>query len=228
MTQKKLTAKRYNSQLADLQKLFDAAMADGDHKLGLKIKQQMQDLDVLYLGPASSAPAAPELFATQKLAVEHLKSLGFKINTTTFGHHVKDRNLVIKGDHGFARKDLEAYALNHLEQDIPIEEKEASREAAQTNQDLKNDLLRIKRDQATGMLKPIAEIEEQWVARYSLFEDAIKNTIHGKAKKWVLLVGGDEERTADLVDEALADIDLAFDHLSQAGEVDVSFAEEVV
>ena len=226
MSQKKLTAKRYNAQLADLQQLFDAAMAEGNHKLGLQIKQQQHDLDALYIGPASSAPVVPDTFATQRLAVDHLKGLGFKINTTTFGAHVKDRHLVIKGDHGFARKALEVYALQHLERDMSIEEKEASQNAAREKEGLENDLLRIKRDEKTGALRPIAEIEEQWVARYSLFEDAIKNLIHGKAKRWVVLVGGDEDRVADLVEEMLADIDIAFDHLSQAGEVDVTFDEE--
>jgi len=221
-----LTKKRYTQRLKELQSAYDLAIENGDHKTALRIQQQIGELDGQYLGASAEPAEAPALFSTQAKAVDYLKSLGYRINTSTFGHHVKDKSLVTKGSKGFARHKLEEYAEKHLERDLTADQKSVVKSAVEKKAELDNQLLEIKINEKLGQLIDREEVEEQWCARYSLFKESLENAVRNRCRRWVLLCAGKEEFVADLTDEIIEDLRVALDALSRSDEVEVTFEEE--
>jgi len=147
---------------ADLITLYEERIAAKDFKTALGIKLKLAQLDAIYLGkPVPDPELPPDSFATQQGVVRYLVDQGWKANDSTLSLHVQQRKLLAGPDGTFALGDIESYALANLVNNPLRAEKTTSDELTLEAKQLENRRLRMKVEQAEGLLINSDEVKRE-------------------------------------------------------------------
>lgn len=144
------------------------------------------------------------LFKNQRQATLWLKSLGYKVTTSTFNNHFHEGHIPTNAQGQFEEVTLRSYAnlkLEAVEKKAAVDNLQKSLDKTSADARLKNiqaDRQQLKLERERGNLMPRDQYEKMLAARAIFFRREIENYIQLHGSAIIHLVGGREEALVEL------------------------------
>jgi|GEM_PF-2211820 len=174
-----------------------------------------------YLASASEPQSAGKIFDSILDVIEYLGGEGYKIGkSSAYDHWKREGKISARPDGTFAQAEVDRYAREHLQKRDGsgavrnmAEQKQAA-EIRQKNADAEMRELKLRKE--LGELIPRSRVEIEFSERATHLKNFFDAVARSSAGRIIKLVGGDPQRSAELISFALGINRKAFDNYSRA------------
>jgi hypothetical protein len=169
-------------------------------------------------------------FKNRKEVAAFLKKEGWKVSQSTFYEHskigmiwpdVEKKRYSLKAVLKYAKTHLVPMGTMQKKKDEDLQRKKIEAEIEWKQEQARRE--KIKRQKEEGELIERDRIYLELASRAAVLEAGLKGMIQIRAGEFVALVGGDEQKAAELVREITAEVDLVMNEFATMKEFEVVF-----
>jgi hypothetical protein len=169
------------------------------------------------------------LFDSIAAVLKYLKEAGWRVAKTTIYRHRNEGKFLPAAGGEFRQRDIDKYArawLKRLDTGQKVSDRIDDLQRRKLERELKTLDLEFERkkfahDRDLGLYVSKERVEVEWAGRVGILEAGLKQWIRSCVGSWIRLAGGDLNKTGELVNEMMRDLDEQLNSYAVAKEYDL-------